>query len=320
MGLPAYAVTCPTIRITPVLAELTRLLGPNQDPVSRWAAGRSLPEATERNHLQQSWWSAQLGRARLGALLDAATPRDQARMLEQQTSLGAAFMAVIPHPALNNSIPSDTYRLGLRWWLGLPLIEVAEGDAPLCCGCQTPVDAFGDHLLCCPRINFAARHNALEDALAEVLREAGQGVGVEVAIPGTEDSALRPADLLLRNWHAGQDTAVDLTVVHAWQAQEASAVSRERWRSFLTRKEAAKVAKYQAICAEAGWAFTPAAFGTWGGHGPQAAKLVARACKMVAAWHEGDLRASRQEEARQKLGLTLMRAVWSLLEVKNAVH
>ena len=320
MGVPTYALRVRHDRVGPVLQELGGLLGPNFDPLGRWQGDHSLMERPDRDHLQQGWWSAALGRARLTGLLDQVSPRDQARLLEQQTSLGSAFMAVVPHSALMTSIPSDTYRLGLRWWLGLPLIEVGDQVTPVCSGCQGTVDLFGDHLLCCPRINFAVRHNALKDALAGVLREAGQGVGVEVPIPDCQDASLRPADLLLRHLHAGKDTAVDLTVAHGWQAQESATVSRERWRTFLRRKEAAKVAKYEDVCAEAGWAFLPAAFGTWGGQGPQAARLVSRCCKMVAGWHEGDLRASRQEEARQGLGLTLMRAVWSLLEAKNCIR
>jgi len=59
------------------------------------------------------------------------------------------------------------------------------------------------------------------------------------------------------------------------------------------------------------------AFGTWGGLGPEGAKMLARIVKRAAGWLEGDLRASRQAEIRYSIGLTLMRQVWELLAGKN---
>ena len=59
------------------------------------------------------------------------------------------------------------------------------------------------------------------------------------------------------------------------------------------------------------------AFGTWGGTGPEAAKILQRILKRAAGWQEGDLRAARQDELRQNFDLTLMRHVWRLLERKN---
>ena len=251
------------------------------------------------------------------ALLEASSPRDQARLLEQANSVGSAFMAVTPSPATNTIISTDTYRLGLRWWLGVPILI---GDPlPSCAGCQAPLDPFGDHLLCCPRNNFAERHNSVQDAFLSLLQAAGQGVQREQAVPGSDARELRPADLLLRHWQGGQDTAVDFTVVHGWQAAEARHVSRERWRSFLARKETAKKEKYTEACTKAHWAFIPAAFGTWGGQGPDAARLLHQVSKRVAGWVEGEERASEQETARHRVGLAVMRGVWALLEKKAFV-
>ena len=62
------------------------------------------------------------------------------------------------------------------------------------------------------------------------------------------------------------------------------------------------------------------AFGTWGGTGPEAAKLMHRLLKRAASWNEGDLLAARQEELRLSLGLALMRHIWILLEAKNLIQ
>jgi len=153
-----------------------------------------------------------------------------------------------------------------------------------------------------------------------ILQQVGQGVAREQLVPETDARSLRPADLLVRHWQGGKDTAVDFTVVHGWQSAEASHQSRERWRAFLARKETAKRDKYVDPCSNAGWAFLPAAFGTWGGLGPEAAKLVALVCRRAAGWVEGDLRASLQEKTRHAIGLAVMRGVWSLLEKKVYVY
>ena len=221
-------------------------------------------------------------------------------------------MIVPPSPPLHSIIPSEVYPLGLKWWLGVPIV-CADSDGVECPGCLKPVDLYGDHLLCCPRNNFNLRHAAVQEALANVFTASGQGFTREVTLPGQVDAELRPADLLLSSWQSGKPMAVDITVSHSWQHWERLVVSREHWRSFLPRKEGAKRLKYDIPCQEAGWSFTPMAFGTWGGQGPEAAKLLQRA----AAWQEGDLRAGRQDVIRCAVGLALMRQVWWLLGSQN---
>ena len=53
--------------------------------------------------------------------------------------------------------------------------------------------------------------------------------------------------------------------------------------------------------------------------GPNAARLLQVVRKRAAWWLEGDLRASEQENARNQVGLAVMRGVWGLLESKAAV-
>ena len=65
------------------------------------------------------------------------------------------------------------------------------------------MDEFGDYLLCCARNNFITRHMAVQDTLASLFQEGGQGVAKEVRIPHA-GNALRPADLLVANWMGGR--------------------------------------------------------------------------------------------------------------------
>ena len=323
VGVPDLAAQVTSGLVLPVLGDLENTLGPNYGPLQRWKGDLKALCQVDPDHLQQKWWSGALGAAQQTTLLDQVTPRDQARILEQQGGVGTAFMSVTPMPSLNSVIPTDSYRLGLKWWLGMTVVHTDSTEPTSCPGCGKTVDAFGDHLLRCIRLNFSRRHNALQDCLAVLLQEAGQGVAREVQLPDCPEGNLRPADLLLRHWTQGKDTAVDVTISHAWTAQEESSClppTRERWRQFLVRKENIKRNRYQEPCQAAGWGFQPAAFGTWGGTGPDAARLLHRITKRVAGWLEGDLRASRQEEARQMVGLTLMLGILEMLQGKDRIR
>ena len=249
-------------------------------------------------------------------LLDSATPRDQARLLEQTSGLGTAWMSVKPSAPLRTIISSEDYTLALKWWLGLPLFHGPEEERT-CPGCGRPCDLFGDHLLCCARNNFSRRHNAVQEAIANLLQASGQGFTTEAKIPDCPDGELRPADILLSSFQDGCPTALDLTVAHGWQSSERFSVTRERWRTFLKRKEALKHSKYDAPCKAAGWGFLAMSFGTWGGMGPEGARVLHRLAKRAASWQEGELRSLRQSELLENVGLALLRQVWKLLANKN---
>jgi GrpB-like predicted nucleotidyltransferase (UPF0157 family) len=130
---------------------------------------------------------------------------------------------------------------------------------------------------------------------------------------------------LVANWTNGRSTAIDITVCHGWQISEQrpaaagaqSVVSRERWRTFLKRKETEKHNKYDITCTTAGWSFEAMAFGTWGGVGPECAKTLQRITKRAASWQEGALRASKLEQARLAVGWALMTKVLDHLNNKN---
>jgi hypothetical protein len=111
-------------------------------------------------------------------------------------------------------------------------------------------------------------------------------------------------------------TAVYITVAHGWQAGERIA-GCERWRTFLKRKEAAKHAKYDTACQNGGWRFATLAFGTWGGIGPETAKLLSRIMKRSTAWDEGTARTTRQAEHYQTLSIALFRQLCQLLRPKH---
>jgi hypothetical protein len=227
-------------------------------------------------------------------------------------------MTALPARGTTAVFPSAEYSLGLRWWLGAPLHRTPGATCP---GCGQPADQEGDHFLCCPRVNFSARHNAVQDAIFHVLSFAGVAVAKEVPLPSSTDDHLRPADLLLQNWHAGRPTALDVTVSHGWSATASTGpVTRENWRPFLRKREVAKHTKYDAPCQRDGWHFTALAVGTWGGLGPEGAKTLAQIVKRATSWEGIDGKGQAQRAHYEAIGVALFHQVFQLLEAKNLIY
>ena len=316
VDVPTYARTPSSTAVAPVLDHLVELLGPQFESIQQWQGRHDLLATSDPSKWHQKHWTDAIGKATMMRLLDSATPRDQARLLEQTSGLGTAWMSVKPSAPLRTIISSEDYTLALKWWLGLPLFHGPEEERT-CPGCGRPCDLFGDHLLCCARNNFSRRHNAVQEAIANLLQASGQGFTTEAKIPDCPDGELRPADILLSSFQDGCPTALDLTVAHGWQSSERFSVTRERWRTFLKRKEALKHSKYDAPCKAAGWGFLAMSFGTWGGMGPEGARVLHRLAKRAASWQEGELRSLRQSELLENVGLALLRQVWKLLANKN---
>jgi hypothetical protein len=234
-------------------------------------------------------------------------------------------MRVPPSTALHTIILADEYRLALKWWLGMPLLDVLSRVR--CHGCNQYLDIFGDHFLCCKHNNFTKRHQAVQEILAACLVDCGQAVEKERPLPENCQPpgrrGLRPADLFLPNWEAAKPVAIDLTISHGWSQTEQSrgapgeCINRAKWRTFLVQRESAKHKEYDEWCTKAKWSFKAMAFGTWGGLGPECAKCLSRIVRRAAGWLEGDLQVSRQEEIRHTVGLVLMRQIWELLAAKN---
>ena len=121
-------------------------------------------------------------------------------------------------------------------------------------------------------------------------------------------------------WTDGLPCAVDLTVSHGWAVGERRKPARDNWRPFLRRREEAKHSKYDRPCKASGWSFAAMAFGTWGGEGPEAAKLLARIFKRACAAVEPEECPARSRELTQSLSLALTRQIWRLLSGRNLVQ
>ena len=316
VGTPAFALSSEMTDSASVLEDLRSRLSPNFDPLSQWTCHPSLVSTADGTHCTQSWWSAALGKSTLNHLIENARPRDQARMLEQRGGLGTTWMTALPAAGSAGVIQPDQYVLGLKWWLGIPLLTAAGSRCP---GCGQDANPEGDHFLCCPRNNYAKRHDAVQGAIFNILSTSGLAVAREVALPSDQDARLRPADLLLDNWLSGRPLAIDVTISHNWPPGHSAAPGRDNWRPGLRRKEATKHLKYDEPCRRDGWGFRAIALGTWGGLGPEGAKTLAQIIKRVTSWESPESKGQSQKLHYETIGLALFRQIWALLEAKNYV-
>ena len=146
---------------------------------------------------------------------DQDNTREVARMMSVGLEHSGDWLNVIPSLSLGLHMRSVEFVTSVRYRLGCQVYP-ADGTCP---ACKLDSDKFGDHAISCgsdgERI---ARHNTLRNALYSTARTG-------CLAPVNEASALipvsrsRPADVLLPNWTAGKDTALDVTVVNPLQAK-----------------------------------------------------------------------------------------------------
>ena len=319
VGVPLLAAGSRAADLGPVILNLQATFGTDYDPLKDWAADLSRVGCCQVEHTSQKWWTRQWGETKLRSLRKDATGRDSARLAAQSEGLGSAWMQVVHLDEGTGRIDPAEYRLGLKWLLGVPIIPADCVGTP-CPACATPMDHHGDHLLCCRKNNFYGRHFAVQEALITIAQAGGQPFVREAPLTDASTNlrgpALRPADILLRAWQGGKDTAVDVTIRHPLQSAELP-WSGQKAASFLKATEKAKESKYKAVCQSEGWSFSPAAFDTWGGLGPQAKDLLHKLIARATGTLPPELKPLRVVELRQLVSLALMRQVWRLLLLKN---
>ena len=178
--------------------------------------------------------------------------------------------------------------------------------------------------MCCKKNNFYGRHFAVQEAMAWMALSGSQPFLREAAVSkhnaevGPGPRALRPADLLLKAWQGGKEVAVDVTVKHPIQVDQAP-YAGPKAEAYLKQIETRKETMYRVPCEKEGWLLTPAGFNIWGGVGPKAKDVLAKLMARGVAAVPTELQPLRRAELRQNLGVSLMRQVWKLLLVKNRV-
>ena len=104
VGVPSEIARAQIPDTAEVLANLSNVLGPNHDPVSRWAATPSALVTADSSFTKQVWWADQVAEARKAHLPTLGTARDHVRLVNQEGPFASAWLSAIPNRALNNTL------------------------------------------------------------------------------------------------------------------------------------------------------------------------------------------------------------------------
>ena len=139
---------------------------------------------------------------------------DKARLSGVFKKHSGDWLNALPSHTLGLALHPPEFRSAALYRLGAPLFEQdIPGPA-----CGRPSDRFGHHAIACgvhgERIYL---HNEICNILFKTAQKAGLGPAraFQGLIPGT---AARPADVFLRSWDRGRDTALDVTVITLLQS------------------------------------------------------------------------------------------------------
>ena len=178
LGLPVGSCEVP-----PDCHQVVQALVPQLPPLPELIA----LALTERIPLQslsamdrrQEYWQTQAMKSWLQAQSASGTARDRVRFQAQQAPHSGAWLSVLPSAARRTRVPSEHWRLLLRWTLGMPIVREDTVGAP-CARCEQPVDVWGDHSVSCIKNDIQRRHMTLQAALAELIQDAGMTCALSV--------------------------------------------------------------------------------------------------------------------------------------------
>ena len=200
------------------------------------------------------------------------------------------------------------FRVAALYRLGAPIFEQ---DNP-CPACGRPSDRFGHHAIACgvhgERIS---RHNEICGILFRTAQKAGLGPAREFRglIPGT---AARPADVFLRCWDRGRDSALDVTVITPLQP---AVVDREAQESGYALQYAwdRKMSKAYDACNAQRISFIPLPVETFGGWHPVASRHISRLGRELARSPANSSQESTTKHLFQRLALSIQKGNAALI-------
>ena len=282
--------------ITAVMSSLSKLL-PTIPEVAKMMAST---DDFSFQQTKQSWWTEQAYKKWAADQTAVGTARDRVRFHAQRAPHASTWLAVIPSSGLRTKVDTNSWKCLLRWTLGIPIVDQNLAGKP-CPRCQTPVDVFGDHAVCCIKNNIQRRHVALQDSLAQLVRDAGLTCSKE---QGTGDGS-RPGDLYVPRWDADGPAGID-TTIRCPSAPSHPLLNAEKLTQWKELQEQDKHKKYDDRCRRAGWVFHAFLMDTWGGLGPEAIKVVTKLMPQILGNAIDEQRRSKEANAWQRLTFPVM--------------
>ena len=233
--------------------------------------------------------------------------REKARLASLSLPHSGDWLNCAPMRALGLHLRPPEFILAAKYRLGLPIFD-QEGPCP---ACLRHSDALGDHAFCCgvggERIS---RHNALRDAFYDTAVRAGLGPTREgrFLLPGDDR---RPADVLLPHWDAGRDGALDVTVIHPFQAATLAQAALDPGHALQFAYDR-KVRGAAEDCQRQGISFLPLVVESMGGWHATAERQVKKLGSCLAR-HTGQSEGEAISHLWGRLGILLQRGNAAIL-------
>ena len=286
-----------------VIQAIQPLLPPHPEIIALCLAENIPIAALGALDRRQDHWSQMATKGWIERQENFGTIRDQVRFRAQQSPHSGAWLAAIPSAAKKTRIPSEHWRLLLRWTLGMPIVQQEFIGAP-CVRCDHPVDVWGDHSVSCMKNEIQRRHLALQSTLAKFIQDAGLTCATE---RGTGDGR-RPADVFIPRWDADGPAAIDLTIrcPSAPANPVRDPAGMDKWRMAQERE---KTALYEETCLRARWAFIPFVVDTHGGMGPEARRFISQLLPKLLGSHFGKRRRTLEGDFWQSLLFPVMAVI-----------
>jgi hypothetical protein len=232
-------------------------------------------------------------------------------VLSLQQSGASQWLTAIPTRAALKMGDSD-FRYAVRHRLGMAPLD----QLPLACPCGTLV-VTTDHAHVCSHNKRAwtVRHNGILRTLERLASAAGYvvqhepGFAAPVAVGGRQAAAIAGADIVAAGLRpdclligAHKTVAIDVSVACPTAASYVKAAARTALATASVR-EATKLAKYDALCAEHGWRMVPFVMESYGAFGRRALDFLGT----MLAYATEQYQPFELKRARQELAVALQR-------------
>jgi hypothetical protein len=229
--------------------------------------------------------------------------REKLRLMAVTRPEAGVWLAALPVKALGLKFTPTEFSALLRWWLGIPTLDVAPCPEP---GCPETLDALGDHaVMCASGPSRISRQDAVNRTWAHELKGSGFHVTIEQHVD--PESNRRSADTLVDNWDHGAQCAHDWIVTHTLQRAAVTRVNLDPDAALRTA-EAHKNSYAKEACESADVDFLPLAADTFGGFGDLAKQAITKAASHAKLCRGADARGARSR-ILQRLQVSAMKGI-----------
>ncbi len=242
-----------------------------------------MPHTKKQNEMA-SWFYTELRRSLLESF--SLIHKDDTDFFEKLITLQSAseslsyqWLDAFPNAGLGQTMSNTAYATMLRMRLGIPVFK-----AGICKNCGNMATASGYHaFLCGGQNNFRhTRHEITSEGLVQVLRSGGFNPvkNAKVCCLGSNNEALRPADILSDGDRIGSRVCNDVTVVSNMCASFSKPYTVGKAALEADKK---KIIKHKESCEKAGFGFQPFASDTSGVLSPSSYLYLCRIATSYAA-------------------------------------